>query len=309
MKKTITILLSISIGLLFIVSAATKIFPMEPFEYQFVDIGVATWKTAPFFARFFIGLEFFLGMLLMLNIALRKFTLKFAIALLSFFCIYLIYKIYTEGNTGNCGCFGEYISMTPLQGILKNMVLIATCVVCYLVTEKDIWSNKWKLIVTPVLFIGAMCLGFFIYPMDAKFSSSMDKTNINYKVPLELMYDSTQTEKPAIDLTKGKHIIAFLSLTCSHCRIAAQKMNIIHKKNPGIPLYFALNGDKELLAGFFDYTHTQAIPHNLFLGAKSWMQVAGLSLPNIMYVENSIVRKKCNGMEIDQEDMEAWLKK
>ncbi|MCC6584237.1 MAG: hypothetical protein IT271_11095 [Chitinophagales bacterium] len=86
-------------------------------------------------------------------------------------------------------------------------------------------------------------------------------------------------------------------------------MNIIHKKNPGIPLYFALNGDKELLAGFFDYTHTQAIPHNLFLGAKSWMQVAGLSLPNIMYVENSIVQKKCNGMEIDQDDMEAWLQK
>lgn len=309
MKKIITILLSISIGFLFIVSAATKIFPMEPFEYQFVDIGVASWKTAPYLARFFIGIEFFLGMLLILNISLRKFTLKFAISLLVFFCIYLSYKIISEGNTGNCGCFGEAVQMTPLQGILKNVVLIIACIVCYLSAEKDFWNSKWKKLVIPVLFTGSMCLGFLIYPLNATFSSTMDKNNINYKVPLELMYDSTQIEKPKIDLTKGKHIIAFLSLTCPHCKIAAQKINIMHKKNPDIPFYLALNGDKELLNDFFDNTHAQDIPHNLFLGPGSFIQVAGLNLPIIMYLENSIVRKKCNGLELDQEDMEAWLKK
>ncbi len=309
MKRTVPILLSISIGLLFIVSAATKIYPMEPFEYQFVDIGIATWKTAPYFARFFIGLEFFLGMLLILNIALRKFTLKFAIALLSFFCIYLTYKIYTEGNAGNCGCFGEYITMTPLQGILKNIVLIATCSVCFFSTEKDFWIPKWKKIIIPVLLVSSMCLGFFIYPVDVKFSSTMDKNSINYKVPLELMYSSFQKDKPKIDLTKGKHIIAFLSLTCQHCKIAAQKINVMHKKNPAIPFYLALNGDKILLTKFFDHTHTASIPHNLFLGPQDWLQIAGMSLPIIMYIDNSYVRKKCNGMEIEQDDMETWLKK
>lgn len=307
MKKTIPILLSISIGLLFIVSAATKILPMEPFEYQFVDIGIASWKTAPFIARFFIGVEFFLGMLLILNIALKKFTLKFAIALLCFFCIYLGYRIYTDGNTGNCGCFGEVIKMTPLEAIIKNIVLVGSCVVCYFFTEKDYWIPKWKKIVVPILFIIAMCLGFFIYPVNVTFSTTMDKAKINYKVPLELMYSNSQKEKPKIDLTKGKHIIAFLSLTCPHCRIAAQKMNVMHKKNPAIPFYFAFNGDKKLLQGFFDDTHTQDIPHNLFLGPKDWIQIAGISLPIIMYVDNSIVRKKCTGMEIEQDDMEAWL--
>jgi hypothetical protein len=307
MKKIITILLSISIGLVFIMSAATKIYPMEPFEYQFVDIGVASWKTAPYMARFFIGLEFFLGMLLILNISLRKFTLKFAVALLVFFCIYLTYKIIVEGNTGNCGCFGEAVKMTPLQGILKNVALIATCIVCYLSTEKDFWNLKWKKIITPVLFIASMCLGFFVYPLNATFSSTMDKENINYKVPLELMYRKDQQETPAIDLRKGKHIIAFLSLTCPHCKIAAQKIYIMHKKNPDIPFYLALNGDKELLTEFFDETHAESIPHNLFLGAKNWIQIAGISLPIIMYVDNSVVRKKCNGLELDQEDMEKWL--
>lgn len=281
---------------------------MEPFEYQFVDIGIASWKTAPFIARFFIGIEFFLGMLLVLNISLRKITLKFAILLLSFFCVYLTYKIYTDGNTGNCGCFGEYMTMTPLEGILKNIMLITTCVVCYLFTEKDYGISKWQKIIAPVLFIAAMCLGFFIYPVNTRFSSAIDKSKVNYKIPLELMYSNSQKEKPKIDLTKGKHIIAFLSLTCPHCRIAAQKMNIIHKKNPDIPLYFALNGDKELLQRFFDNTHSKEIPHNLFLGPKDWIQVAGISLPVIMYVDNGIVKRKYNGMEINQEGMEKWLK-
>ena len=81
------------------------------------------------------------------------------------------------------------------------------------------------------------------------------------------------------------------------------------QKNPDIPFYLALNGDEELLTDFFDETHTASIPHNLFLGAKDWIQIAGISLPIIMYVENSVVRKKCNGLELDQEDMETWLQK
>jgi len=154
-----------------------------------------------------------------------------------------------------------------------------------------------------------MCLGFFIYPIDTVFSSTLDKTSINYRVPLELMYSETQQYKPSIDLTKGKHIIAFLSLTCPHCKIAAQKMNVMHKKNPSINFYFALNGDEEKLKDFLEETNTKDIPHHLFLGPENWLKVAGISLPVIMYIDNSIVAKKTNGIEIDQNDIETWLKK
>jgi hypothetical protein len=309
MKKLLSVLLSISIGLLFIVSAATKIYPMEPFEYQFVDIGIANWKTAPYLARFFIGMEFFLGMLLVFNILLRKFTIKFAIALLVMFNIYLVYRIVLDGNVGNCGCFGEVIKMSPLEAIIKNMVLIIASVVLYFITEKDRWKPMLKKIFIPVMFIASMCLGFFIYPMDAVMSSSLDKKTVNYKVPLELMYSNEQKYKPAIDLTKGKHIIAFLSLTCQHCKIAAQKINVMHKKNPDIPFYYAFNGNEKLIQSFLEYTNTKDIPHHLFNGPKDWIPVAGISLPVIMYIDNSIVYKKVNGLELDQKDIEDWLKK
>ena len=309
MKKILLILTSISVGALFIVSAATKIFPMEPFEYQFVDIGVATWKTSPYIARFFIGLEFFLGMLFILNISIKKFTSKFAIGLLTVFIIYLVYKIISVGNVGNCGCFGEAIKMSPLEGILKNIALIILCFALYFLSDDDFWNAKWKKIMVPILFIGAMCLGFFVYPMNASLSSTMDTKKINYKVPLELMYKASQKEKPSIDLTKGKHVIAFLSLSCPHCKIAAQKIRVMQKQNPAIPFYISLNGDKEKEKAFFEETQIKHIPHNLFLGPNDWMQVAGFNLPVIMYINNSIVEKKTTGLDLDQNDIENWLKK
>ena len=161
----------------------------------------------------------------------------------------------------------------------------------------------------PILFIGAMCLGFFVYPMNASFSSTMDTKKINYKVPLELMYKASQKEKPALDLTKGKHVIAFLSLTCPHCKIAAQKIRVMQNQNPAIPFYISLNGDKEKEKAFFEETQIQHIPHNLFLGPNDWMQVAGFNLPVIMYINNSIVEKKTTGLDLDQTDIENWLKK
>lgn len=309
MKKILLILTSISIGALFIVSAATKIYPMEPFEYQFVDIGITNWKTAPYFARFFIAVEFFLGMMLIFNISLKRFTLKFAIALLLFFIGYLGYRIYTTGNVGNCGCFGEYINMSPLEGILKNLMLIIACCSLFFMLENELWKPIYKKILIPILSIGALCLAFFIYPINAVLSSQLDTKKINYKVPIELMYDTIQQEKPTIDLLHGKHIIAFLSLTCPHCKIAAQKIHVMQKINTKIPFYIALNGDKKLEKSFFEDTQTQNIPHHLFLGPNAWMQVAGFNLPVIMYINNSIVEKKTTGLDLDQTDIENWLKK
>ena len=51
-------------GLVFIYSGYTKLYPIEPFEFTFVDLGIAGWKSAPFIARFMIGLEFLIGFLL-----------------------------------------------------------------------------------------------------------------------------------------------------------------------------------------------------------------------------------------------------
>lgn len=90
-----------------------------------------------------------------------------------------------------------------------------------------------------------------------------------------------------------------------HCKIAARKLAIIHKKNPDLPIYFALNGDKELVQGFLENASATTIPHNLYV--RKLDKVAGFALPRIMYLNNSIVEKKLIGAELDEQDMEKWM--
>ena len=99
-------------GAVFIYSGWTKMFPIEPFEYTFVDLGFINWQVAPFIARVLIGFEFLIGVFLLFNINL-KLTYKIAIGTLVVFCIYLVLLIIIVGNKGNCGCFGDTIKMTP----------------------------------------------------------------------------------------------------------------------------------------------------------------------------------------------------
>ena len=103
--KILFIVLSGLLGLLFIYSGYTKINPIEPFEYTFVDLGIINWTLAPFVARFMIGLEFFIGLMLFFNLYLKKFTVKLTAITLVIFTIYLLVMILREGNNGNCGCF------------------------------------------------------------------------------------------------------------------------------------------------------------------------------------------------------------
>src|SRR5690554_1640604 len=114
-KKGVLVFLCILMGAVFIFSGYTKLYPIEPFEYTFVDIGMAGWQLAPFVARLLIGLEFLIGVLLVFNLHLRKIIYKTGIALLLFFSVYLVLLIFFTGNKGNCGCFGSHLEMTPLQ--------------------------------------------------------------------------------------------------------------------------------------------------------------------------------------------------
>src|SRR6187402_3624166 len=86
------VVIRVILGLLFIFSGVVKINPIEPFELKFVELGVANWALAPYFARIIVGIEFFLGAMLILNIK-PKFTLYATLSLLIFFTAYLTYDL------------------------------------------------------------------------------------------------------------------------------------------------------------------------------------------------------------------------
>jgi uncharacterized membrane protein YphA (DoxX/SURF4 family) len=302
------ILISVSLGLVFIYSGYTKLLPIvETFEFTFVEAGIANWYTAPVIARLLISTEFFIGLLLIINYGLRRFTLPFAIGLLSFFIIYLTYQIYTVGNKGNCACFGEHIKMTPLQAIIKNFIMIAAAIVVYVLF--DGWRIRLNKVFLSLIGLTTAVLVFVVNPIDYKYTSNNLDEKVNYPLELELLYepeDTTKVDVPSIELRKGKHVVAFLSLSCSHCRIAAKKFRLIKKSNPDLPIYFVLNGDKDKYAAFIEDTGANNIPYSFCLG-KSFVQLSSARLPRIYYLDNGLVVKKVDYFELNQYDIEDWL--
>ena len=297
-----------AIGLLFIYSGYTKLFPIEPFEYTFVDIGVANWKTAPFIARFMIGLEFFIGIAFILCISLKKITLRLAAYTLIVFNIYLIIMMIKEGNNGNCGCFGNAIAMTPLQALIKNVILLALIGILYMYFDGfDFGKIKNKLLIgLLVISLGAPHVLNYI---DMSYSQAyLTPKEDQFKLELDSLYNNAKLHTPPKSLSTGKHIISFMSLSCSHCRIAAKKLRLIKEKNPLIPMYIVLNGDTSKLKPFFEDTKVTTINYCL-LGAKPFVYLAGIDLPAIYMVNNSLVEHWIDYPALDQTEIEKWLAK
>lgn len=305
--KALLFLLSSFMGLVFLYSGWTKLAPIEPFEYTFVDIGVANWKTAPFIARLLIGLEFLIGFLLIFGMYIKRFTIKFTSLLLIIFNIYLGVMMLKEGNNGNCGCFGNALAMTPLQAFIKNIIMLVICFVLYKYYEGFNYrkAGKW---LAGVSLLTALALPHILNYVDLDYSKAyLNKPEENFKLELDTLYNNAYETIPSKTLSEGKHVIAFMSLSCPHCRVAAKKIRLMHEKNPDISFYFVLNGEKEKMKWFYLDTKTENIPYTM-LRARPFVYLAGTNLPTIYLVNNSTVEHWVNYMELDQTEVEKWLK-
>lgn len=301
-------LLSTILGLVFLYSAYTKLEPIEPFEYTFVDMGIVGWKLAPFVARFMIGLEFFIGFLLMFGLYIKRFTIKLTIASLIMFSVYLIVVMIQSGNNGNCGCFGTAIAMTPMQALIKNIIMLALSLVLYFYYDGLNYQKAGKGVFV-ILFLSSFALPHILNYVDLSFSEAyLTKKEDHFKLELDSLYKYAKIHPAPKSLSEGKHIIAFMSMTCPHCRIAAKKMRLMKENNPNIPMYLVLNGDYKKIQPFFDDTKARNIEYSI-LNGSSFIYLAGLQMPMIYMVNNSVVENYVTYMELDQTEIEKWLAK
>ena len=308
LKRFFLTLLCILMGVLFVFSGYAKLNPIEPFEYTFVDLGFINWKMAPFIARLMIGIEFVIGTLLLLNLNLHKITYKLGMGILIFFSVYLILLMAIAGNKGNCGCFGSVVTMTPLQALIKNSILLAVFFLLYKYHKGWEFNKKYTYLII-ILCAMAVLFPFVNNPVELNYSEAyLNQPENNFKIELDSLYNNAKLNTPPKTLSQGKQIIVFMSLTCPHCRIAAKKIRIIHERNPTIPFYFVLNGEEENLKPFFEDTHAETISHCI-LNGKNFVSLAGVKMPRIYLVNTSIVEHDVNYIELDQEELETWLKK
>lgn len=164
-KLLILFILRLIICGLFVMSAVLKLDPsILPFEHQLVTLGFADNCTAPYFSRLIIALELALGLSFLQSSYLRRIVIPATAFLLIVFCVHLSILIYTEGaNSGNCGCFGQRIPMTPLQALIKNIITLGILGYMYVIyKEKE--REKNKLLVLVVIYLASNLALFMAFP-------------------------------------------------------------------------------------------------------------------------------------------------
>ena len=207
----------IIISLLFLVSAYAKVYH-EPSAYfsittfeakQLVPLGFSS-EISSYLSRILIALEFAIGVLILLPFYLKRIVIPLTIFVLAAFCVHLALQIYLTGNSGNCGCFGTLLPMTPLEAILKNIFAIGLLVILNKLLTKD----KSKSI---EIFYGFLIYLFFVIGIMALVpikNSSNVTIDSNYQIQEDLVLEGPKQMKSEFGQTlpfadKGKTYFVF----------------------------------------------------------------------------------------------------
>ena len=298
-----SVALAIFSGVVFMLSASTKLISIESTEYTLVDFGLLGWQGAALTARLLIAAEFACGVLLITNVWMRRLTLPVVFMFLFFFCLYLVFVLIQKGNNQNCGCFGEAVYMSPIEALIKNIAI--GIVLAFVYRFHPASEVRWLKLAGLSLLITVFVYPFVYAPLHI--TGNTKSADVGKHIPLHLLYESKTNQAPAVDVRKGKWVVAYLSLTCHHCRIAAKKLRIMHQRNPALPIYLVLNGKQENMKAFFEETQTQDMKWNLFNGKDEWLQMAGNVLPKIYWLNNGVVDNTSDYYRLEQRELEQWL--
>jgi len=336
-NKIVTI--KIFIGCLFIFSGIVKLFPILAFEVQIISQGITSWLAAIILARLVIAFEIFLGLSFLQNNYIKKFFVPAAIVLLAVFTLDLIRVIIYNGFAGDCGCFGQIIIMTPLEAILKNIVLIAALVYLYRLIETETGKN-WLLPASFVLISFVPVFLFFpvkrfqIVTGNEKNKVTKQGTAVTEKQkeinipPVKVSYKKMDTTVRrdikenenlpvaafknfsggvTVDFSRGKEIVAVLNMDCDDCIETAAGIGKLNKEMNLPPVYFLLFGDEKQLPEFINKTKTN-FPYKL-LDEEAFFTLIKGSPPRIWLLQNGKILGDWNFRNFSIDNLKAAVKK
>lgn len=292
--KIISIILRIVVGLVFIVSAIAKLFPIEPFEVVFVDLGLSNWLLAPFVARSVIVFELFLGLCIVFNQWFKNYIYYLAQSSLILFSGYLIFLLITEGSNVDCGCFGSLLSISPLLSIAKNVLLF---LFLFLIKkERYIKGLQWVL---PMLFLMLSIPSVFL--LNRVGLQNTQAKELNEVVNLQGLPPLHDTQQ-VVSFSSGNKVIIFFSVGCEHCKSLAYKIALLTEQKPSNVFLVMASLKEENLQPFFDETELQ-LPY-MWMSDDTFYKYSGGKLPAIIYLQNGVLKKKWTGEFVDLEELE-----
>ena len=299
-------LIRIVVSLLFLVSAYAKVYH-EPSAYfsittfeakQLVPLGFSS-EISSYLSRILIALEFSIGILILLPFYLKRIVVPLTVFILAAFSVHLALQIYLTGNSGNCGCFGTLLPMTPLEAILKNIFAIGLLVILNRLIPND-RSKKIEIFYGSLVYLLFVVGIMVLIPIKSsdnvsfEFNQTQDLQDSINKGPLQMKSEFSQT-LPFAD--NGRVILCFFAPGCDHCRAAVRSIDSLSKlveNFPKVEIIF-MEEEVEKIPEFFEYAgseyHYIVLDISTFYDVLTWER----DTPGIFYMWNGNILKEFNG--------------
>ena len=200
-----------------------------------------------------------------------KQLMQFTFFLLGGFTLHLIY-LWSIGDTDNCGCFGEMISMTPEQSIIKNIIMLAIALAVFKTAE----TKKIKKII-PVVFSAVTIISMWII---------LPIPNHN-----EFPFDSfTHFEtRGRVDMSSGEKLVAIFNLDCEHCQETANELGKLKRSVENFPeLYVLYFQEGSTSVEDFESITKSSFPYDL-IEVNTFFDLIGDSPPRVYNLKDGKV--------------------
>ncbi len=289
----------ILIGTVFILSAIFKLVSIDTFELYIFSLQWFNFNTAAIIARLIISVELLLGILLITNIR-YAIIWRITVILLTIFSLFLLYQV-IRGEKENCHCFGEMLRLSPLESLVKNIILIG---LLFLIKKENPFQLKFQSNI--LLFSIVFC--FALPPV-----LSRPDFLINWEQPGGYTLETISAriaDSPVSDtlnVGENKKMVCMFSVTCKYCIHAANKISLISQKyNLSENTIYIFTGDENLLNNFWEESNSEKYRYD-FLPMKQFFSIAGPSVPSIYLLENGKVVHQYNYRSINEKEIKDFF--
>jgi len=303
--KTVSCILRIFVGLVFIASAISKYFAIDIFDLYVFEHNLFSISVTETLTRLLITAEFVLGILLIFNVYARI-AYYAALALLGGFTIYLfLLPCFFDVDITNCHCFGKAIVLNRTESIIKNIILLV-CLV--FVSPKFYRFRKWETWVSVSVAVVAFAV-FMVINTPNYLYTMIHKEKIQIDFP---MYKSALSNSgKENEFTDGKQIICLYSASCKFCKRAAAKLHLIMKNNnlseERVKAVF-WSGSPDTTVNRFFSEQKIPLPEYTTFRVDTFLTITDGHMPVILFSDNGTIVRKANYITLSEKEVVEFLK-
>ena len=260
-------ILRYGIGSMFIIAAILKLMSIDEFEIYVYSFDVFNFLLTTLFSRLLITGELVIGLLLIFKMC-YKFTWRATLSVQILFTLFLVYVLVFRKDD-NCHCFGELVELSPMESIVKNVLVIGGLFLIKTTRLQDHKTTSKFVGLRKVLLIASVIIPFVVTPMDSVYKmiyssekeistvdlyESFDKVVAMDFIENDIVFDSTYVFEP-----KGDKVVAIVSSGCKYCRLGVKKLSLMMKNNGVTPddVNIFIWGSREGILNFREETMTE----------------------------------------------------